>query len=128
MKLRRRTAAGWGLQALVLAAFASRLLIPAGYMPSSVGDGFGIRLCPAGLPDGMLANDGGDHDHGDEGSELLWENCSLGALAATAAITSNYQIQVPYSAESFLLALQPQRSAAATTVRFYSRAPPTSTI
>ncbi len=126
MKARFLIYARRGLLAVTYLAVASKLLIPAGYMPSALGDGSPIRLCSSGLPEGLVAHGNEHHDHDEEGSELLWEHCSLGALAATAAVTSDYEVRLPFFRESFSLAPQSQLTAAPTVVAFHARAPPTS--
>ena len=126
MKLRFLTHARQGLLAVTYLAVASKLLIPAGYMPSALAEGTPIRLCSSGLPEGLVSHGDKHHDHDEEGSELLWEHCSLGALAATAAVTSDYEFRLPFFRESVSLAPQSQLAAALTVVAFHARAPPTS--
>jgi len=97
-------------------------------MPSALGEGSPIRLCSSGLPEGLAAHGDEHHDHDEEGSELLWEHCSLGALAATAAVTSDYEVRLSFFRESFSLVSQSQLATALTVVAFHARAPPTSTL
>lgn len=128
MKLRFLTHARRGLLAVAYLAVASKLLIPAGYMPSALGEGSPIRLCSSGLPEGLVPHGDEHHGHDEDGSELLWEHCSLGALAATAAVTSDYEVRLPFFRESFLRAPQSQLTTALTVIAFHARAPPTSIV
>jgi len=107
-----------------------KLLIPAGFMPSSIRDGWPIRLCDAGLRlahhthGGHGDGGGGDGGHGDGGRELQWKHCPLGALAAAGAIAVEHLLP--------LRAVEPDRVDArivghfvvAPVPAFRSRAPP----
>ena len=65
-------------------ALACRLLVPAGYIPSAIGEGGPISLCPTGLPAGFLPESAEHHHHDDYiGAERLWEPCLFGAAAGS---------------------------------------------
>ena len=48
---------------VLLAALLLRAAIPDGYMPASWGSGLLVKLCPAGLPAGVMQALAGEHEH-----------------------------------------------------------------
>ena len=107
-------------------AFATKLLIPVGYMPSSLADGWPIKLCDAGLPViGHSAHHSHHDNHGDNSHEQQWKYCPLGVLAAAAAVPGAYELVLPNGAGAadppFLPIAQPLAPRA---IGFRSRAPP----
>lgn len=81
-------------------AFACRLLVPAGYMPTAWGEGGPVTLCPTGLPAALMPEHSGHHhDDGNDGrgTDHLWANCPLGTLADTATIIPNVAFNLPVS-------------------------------
>jgi hypothetical protein len=84
---------------LTALAFALRLLVPAGSMPSSVADGWYLSLCPDGLPPAALAallgepeathhhhghRDGSGDEGGGDTAMALPADCELGSAFAAA--------------------------------------------
>ena len=79
-------------------ALSCRLLVPAGYMPSAIGEGGPISLCPVGLPADFLPETAEHHHDEDYGAaERLWEPCLFGAAADTAVAVESAHF------EAFLL-------------------------
>ena len=118
-------------QALVLVfylAFAVKLLIPVGYMPTAIGDGWPLRLCDAGLSGAVFSETGRqhehDHDHDGEQDELQWEHCPLGALAAANGIPIEHHIELSFRGQDFSPGQHVIQSIATRVVGFRSRAPP----
>jgi hypothetical protein len=90
--------------------FASRLIVPAGYMPASPGEGGYIRLCPAG-PAGALVNavsperpahhhesgqhhgESPNHDHGG-GQGYDTEYCPAGAFFGAAVAVPGFDASI----------------------------------
>ena len=63
----------------MLAAFAMRALVPAGFMPASAA-AFSIEICPEGFPAQLLPH-GGHHHPG--GSPPHTEHCLFGSAGAS---------------------------------------------
>jgi len=108
---------------LTYLSLACRLLIPAGYMPAAVGNGWPVRICYSGLPEGLSSDHGGHHENNGE-DDLLGEHCFLGALLSAAAIASEYGFHIPYFSQDLSPAAYAQISIETTVVGFRSRAPP----
>lgn len=70
------------LAALMLAAFAVRALVPAGFMPAS-GGAFSIEICPEGFSAQLLRH-GGHHPAG--GSPTRTEHCVFGSAGASGPV------------------------------------------
>ena len=79
------------LGAAALAALALRLVIPTGLMPSSVEDGWFLKLCPDDMPAEVMAallgeDDHHHHHHHHHGGEkdgvasVVYVQCDLGSL------------------------------------------------
>jgi hypothetical protein len=103
---RFRSAVLW----LTWLGFASRLIVPAGYMPAAPGEGGYIRLCPAG-PAGALVNavspertahhhesgqhhgESPNHDHGG-GQGYDTEYCPAGAFFSAAVAVPAFDSQL----------------------------------
>lgn len=104
----------------------AKLLIPAGYMPASLGDGGPLRLCHVGLPVSLQAPHLEHMHHGSDGGqpEWLYEHCSLGALAAAAAVPASWSFDLSFDRPT----LEPVRPApfacAGCLAAFRARAPP----
>lgn len=131
-----------GLLPLAYVALACKLLIPVGYMPAPFGAGGPVTLCPGEFPIGLLDAGAGhgahtervtpvDHDaqpgHGEPtGHEdaSMWEHCSLGALAATAALASEYVIGLPAPGSDSITATAARMAPPARPIAFHARAPP----
>lgn len=117
----------------VYAALVCRLLIPAGYMPAALGEGWPIQVCDSGFPQGPLSQDSGHDDHHDhhdpDGShELAWEHCSFGVLLSLAAIDGDSGLQVPFPDTGPAFTLYTPVSLAWIAIGFNSRAPPRSSL
>jgi len=112
---------------LVLAlSFGIKALVPVGYMPTSLGDGWPVTICFSGLPQGLHAVLGGSHFHSEDDDDAHWRHCPLEALSAAYAITSEYQPPVFDSRQGFSAAVQFKPSIAAPVFGFRARAPPVS--
>ncbi len=75
------------LTAFLLAAFALRALIPAGYMPSADRP-FQLEICPTGFPAHLLSDtSGGNHHDGHTGSHngdgSGFKHCVFGSATAS---------------------------------------------
>jgi hypothetical protein len=75
------------MASLMLVAFASRALIPAGFMPAS-GRPFSMEVCGEGLPAGMLAylQPSHAHTHHHSGSPSHSEHCVFGTACSAGPI------------------------------------------
>jgi hypothetical protein len=73
------------LAALMLAAFAVRALVPAGFMPAG-GGAFSIEICPEGFSAQPLSQlpHGGHHHPG--GSPTHTEHCVFGSAGASGPV------------------------------------------
>jgi len=69
------------LAALMLAAFAVRALVPAGFMPAG-GGAFSIEICPEGFSAQLLPH--GHHHPG--GSPTHTEHCVFGSAGASGPV------------------------------------------
>jgi hypothetical protein len=74
----------WSARWLVIAAFALRVLVPVGYMPTAISGGWFLQLCPDGLSaQGMMRLLGGGHGHhhhhADDAGSAEPLKCDLGA-------------------------------------------------
>lgn len=99
MSMRKRSVIRTALLRATCIAFACRLLVPAGYMPAALGEGWPIKLCHQGLPEHLLGahHDGHhqEHDQHDSGEQLLWEHCPFGALLGAALIVGEFSFVGP---------------------------------
>ena len=105
-------------------AFACRLLVPAGYMPAAWGEGGPIALCPTGLPAALMPEHSGHHHDDGTDTDHLWENCPLGTLADTAAITPNVVFNLPVSLDISPTDLGLRSTFSRRPADFRSRSPP----
>lgn len=106
-------------------ALACRLLVPAGYMPSAIGEGGPISLCPTGLPAGFLPETAEHHHHDDyKGAERLWEPCLLGAAADTALAVEPVHFEALSLEQAALPAYAARAHHPRRALGFRSRAPP----
>jgi hypothetical protein len=112
---------------ITYAALACKFLIPVGYMPAPISDGWPVRMCQAGLPKSLLSHET-DHLGQDETNELRWDSCSLGALYASAVIADSQIPHVPYPGSAPALTTAAGVCIETTASVFHCRAPPTSTI
>jgi hypothetical protein len=71
---------------LILATLAVRALIPLGYMPGNLLAGEYMVLCPAGMPQSMIAS--GHHEHHEPGEESASaeQACPIGSALQLAAV------------------------------------------
>jgi hypothetical protein len=127
MNFRCRNRARKALLYAFYIAFAAKTLIPVGYMPAALADGWPIRLCEA-FPAGVLVSDhGAHHDHGeddDDEGDQHWRHCPLGALASAAGIPSEYRIRLSSPGQDYLPPPLVSRPVAVRALGFRSRAPP----
>lgn len=112
---------------LTFVSLTCKFLIPVGYMPAALGDGWPVRMCFSGLPEGLFSDDGNHHQHSEKDDER-WENCSLGALISAAAVTSEHVLQVPNLSEDPSPFAYVRNSIDTILLVYHSRAPPTSII
>ena len=76
--------------AAALATMALRAAIPAGFMPSAVGDGLPFEMCPSAVPAEILvAMSGAGHHHAGhdtdrDGSHFQAGHCPIGQVLSTA--------------------------------------------
>ena len=115
---------------LVLAAAVFlRAVVPAGYMPSSVGSGLLFELCPEGVPAEFMAMLSGSkgHDHGDQHSEhheAGGHDCSMGHLLLSAAAVDN-SADNEVAPATPVFAIVPRYSfTSAVRTHYHSRGPP----
>jgi hypothetical protein len=127
MRIKYQKQASRAVLLVTYMSLACKFLIPVGYMPAAVSDGWPVRMCHSGLPEGLFSHDGAHHEHSKK-DDLRWENCSLGALVSAAAVTSEHALQVPYLGEAPTPSAHVRKSIDSTVFVFHSRAPPTSTI
>ncbi len=82
--LKNRNAYRRSLARLVLVGLLLRIAVPAGFMPTTLDDGWFLKLCPDGMPMSvMMALLGHDHHHhGEEPSP--YQQCDLGGGLADA--------------------------------------------
>ena len=104
--------------------FATKALIPIGYMPSAISDGSPVKLCDGGLHGGRHAGHNSDDEHGSSHQELQWKYCALGALAAAGAIPVEFDLNLGDPGSDYILFRYIPQSAAAPIFGFRSRAPP----
>ena len=113
------------LQATVYLALACRLLVPAGYMPSAMGEGGPISLCPTGLPADFLPETAEHYHHDDyNGAERLWEPCLFGAAADTAVTAERVHFEALSLEQVALPAYAVRAHHPRRALGFRSRAPP----
>lgn len=132
-----------GLLPLAYVALACKLMIPVGYMPAAFGAGGPFTLCPGEFPVALLdtgAGHGahaerthvGDDAHAGHGEpatptghgDAVWEHCSLGALAATAALASEYVIGLCARDPDSITVAPARMAPPARPIAFRARAPP----
>ena len=123
MSLRFLERARRALLLLTYLSLACKLLIPAGYMPAAVSDGWPVKLCYSGLPENLSSHQGSHHEHNGE-DDLGFEHCPLGALASTATLASDYTFDISYFSQDLSPATYFRFAIPATVVGFRSRAPP----
>ena len=128
------------LIALVSLGLAGRILVPAGFMPAPLGDGWPIKLCP-GVPGnefllGAAAEHGGHHDshhgsdhgghHGDHGPDERGDRnpCPVGSVFSSAALMGSEDppITLPRGMEALPAITVPVTGTSTTSAQ--PRAPP----
>lgn len=123
MNLRHTGRAGRLLLLVTYLSLACKFLIPVGYMPAAIGDGWPVRLCLAGLPADLFSHGEGHHQH-DRSDDNKWQTCSFGVMSSAAAVTSEPALNVPLPIATPLQVVCPGIVENATVVAFRSRAPP----
>ena len=111
---------------LVCLSLGIRALIPVGYMPAAIGDGWPVRACHNGLPHGLLDANGGHYEASDEEHEALWDHCQFGVLSAVYSIEDEYQLHIRHFQQILEPAVDASLIPAARAIIFRSRAPPLS--
>jgi len=71
-----------------------RVAVPVGFMPSSLADGWYLKLCPDGMSDSAMMALLGQHDHSHhhqsgDSSEQSFDQCDLGSGFASAVISQS---------------------------------------
>jgi hypothetical protein len=69
---------------IMLLAFATRALVPAGFMPAS-DRAFSIEICPEGLPAQLLVHAGHHHHH--PGGHSQADHCVFGTACASGPMS-----------------------------------------
>ena len=115
---------------LVIAAFALRVLVPVGYMPSAVSGGWILQLCPDGLSPQVMARllGGGHahhHHHGHDSGSAEPQRCDLGgALSAELDNVEIAALPQGRAAEPARRAGDSSGTVSIILLAFRSRAPP----
>jgi hypothetical protein len=130
MGTRLRRIGGLLLRSVAVAAVATKLLIPIGYMPGPLAAGSPIQLCDAGFKivaahheHAALPAHGTHHDH-DNNGELQWKHCPSGALAAAGAIPVEHRLDLPPGEAERLPLRDAGQITKARFTAFRARAPP----
>jgi hypothetical protein len=126
MNLRRNSSIKQASLMLVYLSLGIRALIPVGYMPAAIGDGWPVRACHNGLPQGLLDAPEGHHEASDEEHEALWEHCLFGVLSAVYSIENEYQFHIRDFQQDLVPTIDASRILAARASVFRSRGPPPS--
>ncbi len=116
---------------LVIAAFALRVLVPVGYMPTAVSGGWFLQLCPDGLSaqvmSRLLGGGHGHHHHVDDAGSAERLQCDLGgALSAELCKADVVALQSGATAGLPRVAGEASTTDLLILLAFRSRAPPTS--
>jgi len=101
-----------------------RMLIPTGYMPTAIGDGWPVTMCQHGMPHGMFSNPHHQHHADADETATLWDSCSFGAASAVYGPSGEMQIAITVVAEIAVPTAHVSLLSATTVVPFQPRAPP----
>lgn len=101
-----------------------RVLIPVGYMPAAISDGWPIRLCHGSLAHALLAGHDGYHEINREEGETLSDNCSFDALSNLYGIGNEYRFHIADFEQDLTPAVHAAHLTATRAIAFRSRAPP----
>lgn len=110
-----------------------RTLVPAGYMPAPLTNGWPVQICPDGLPlaavEALLGQAHDHHHHGghaDAGNDTAMpEQCELGAGFAASAAVAGISLQIPAQRPSPARFIPPPaHTALSERPAFRPRAPP----
>jgi hypothetical protein len=123
MSLRHNRRIRRAVYLITCVSLAFKFLIPVGYMPAPIGDGWPVRMCFTGLPASLVAHD--DHHEHSKTDELQWESCSFAVFFSAYAITSDYASQELILSQAPLTTTYVRHSTDTTVFAFHSRAPPT---
>lgn len=123
MKLRFAGRASRLLILITYLSLACRFLLPVGYMPAPIANGWPARLCLTGLPTGFLADDAHHHGHHQTDKNSL-QTCSFGACCSHEAAALSIALQISVVNDVPLPVAHSQNSIDTTFVEFRSRAPP----
>jgi len=123
MRLRHNKRISRAVVLLTFVSLACKFLIPVGYMPAAISDGWPVRMCHSGLPEGLYSQDDDQHHHSETDDER-WENCSLGIALSAIGITSEFAFHLPYFDDDKIYFAFTQTTIDTTVVAFQSRAPP----
>lgn len=123
MSLRHTGRTGRLLLLVTYLALACKFLIPVGYMPAAIDDGWPVRLCLSGLPANLFSHGETHHQH-DQSDDSKWQTCSFGVMSSAVAVTSEPATDSPLPVAVPVQKICTAVAANATVVAFRSRAPP----
>jgi hypothetical protein len=127
------------LASLAMLAMLLRVVIPSGYMPSSLADGWYLQFCPDGIPSAVMALLIGDdshhhHHHGDmadamkSGSESdsasMFNQCDIGGGFASAFIPQAVELPVGTVIRSYVIYFRFSTPTSSPSHHYLARAPP----
>ncbi len=126
------------MQALAIFALCLRVLVPGGYMPANMADGWYLQWCPDGVPVEVLeilfaspeASPAHAHHHGapsptDEQAESgSYVQCDASGSSADAQLASPLPSILAGALAAAASPLRPAPPATARVVAYRSRAPP----
>jgi len=116
---------------LILSLFAFglmlRVVIPAGLMPSAVGDGWPLKICPDGISVELMVELFGDaHAHHKAEGDANFAQCEFSSGLSAQDLSFNSLILPPGLAEQALIELSQVSTLQYQLWRYFrSRAPPT---
>lgn len=101
-----------------------RMLIPTGYMPAAIGDGWPVTLCQHGMPHGLFADAHHRHHADSDKTATLWDTCTFGASSAVYGPGSELQIGITAPENVAVPVARAALVSVTSVVPFQSRAPP----
>lgn len=114
------------LSRLALVGLLLRVLVPVGFMPASVSDGWYLQWCPGSTPGSVLAallDHGGHQHHGDDSAPYV--QCDLGSAFSSPATSAGFTGAAPPPVQHAFLPWEIRTRVDSTILPAYeSRAPP----
>lgn len=80
------------IRQLILLGLVLRVVVPVGFMPANLGDGWYLKLCPEGMSvNSMVALLGHHHHyhHHAHDEEASFDQCDLAGFSSLAALSAN---------------------------------------